>query len=90
MKTLMRAGILFGEVAVVAVGVMVVAAAVGVMSFLEKRSLLVMKMEVEYLGVSFELVGGDILNLGGVFVAVVVEMKVEDFELEVEVVVRLV
>ena len=72
-----------------AVGVMVVAAAVGVMSFLEKRSLLVMKMEVEYLGVSFELVG-DILNLGGVFVAVVVEMKVEDFELEVEVVVRLV
>lgn len=73
-----------------AVGVMVVAAAVGVMSFLEKRSLLVMKMEVEYLGVSFELVGGDILNLGGVFVAVVVEMKVEDFELEVEVVVRLV
>ena len=73
-----------------AVGVMVVAAAVGVMSFLEKRSLLVMKMEVEYLEVSFELVGGDILNLGGVFVAVVVEMKVEDFELEVEVVVRLV
>ena len=73
-----------------AVGVMVVAAAVGVMSFLEKRSLLVMKMEVEYLGVSFELVGGDILNLGGVFVAVVVDMKVEDFELEVEVVVRLV
>ena len=73
-----------------AVGVMVVAAAVGVISFLEKRSLLVMKMEVEYLGVSFELVGGDILNLGGVFVAVVVEMKVEDFELEVEVVVRLV
>ena len=73
-----------------AVGVMVVAAAVGVISFLEKRSLLVMKMEVEYLGVSFELVGGDILNLGGGFVAVVVEMKVEDFELEVEVVVRLV
>ena len=73
-----------------AVGVMVVAAAVGVMSFLEKRSLLVMKMEVEYLGVSFELVGGDILNLGGVFVVVVVDMKVEDFELEVEVVVRLV
>ena len=69
-----------------AVGVMVVAAAVGVMSFLEKRSLLVMKMEVEYLGVSFELVRGDILNLGGGFVAVVVEMKVEDFELEVEVV----
>ena len=43
----MRAGILFSEVVVVAVGVMVVAAAVGVMSFLEKRSLLVMKMEVE-------------------------------------------
>ena len=87
---MLRAGILLGEAVVVAVGVMVVAAAVGVMSFLEKRSLLVMKMEVEYLGVSFELVGGDILNLGGVFVAVVVEMKVEDFELEVEVVVRLV
>ena len=85
----MRAGILFSEVVVVAVGVMVVAAAVGVMSFLEKRSLLVMKMEVEYLGVSFELVGGDILNLGGGFVVVVVEMKVEDSELEVEVVVRL-
>ena len=81
---------MLGETVVVAVGVMVVAATVGVMSFLEKRSLLVMKMEVEYLGVSFELVGGDILNLGGVFVAVVVEMKVEDFELEVEVVVRLV
>ena len=87
---MLRAGILLGEAVVVAVGVMVVAAAVGVMSFLEKRSLLVMKMEVEYLGVSFELVGGNILNLGGVFVAVVVEMKVEDFELEVEVVVRLV
>ena len=87
---MLRAGILLGEAVVVAVGMMVVAAAVGVMSFLEKRSLLVMKMEVEYLGVSFELVGGDILNLGGVFVAVVVEMKVEDFELEVEVVVRLV
>ena len=81
---------MLGEAVVVAVGVMVVAATVGVISFLEKRSLLVMKMEVEYLGVSFELVGGDILNLGGVFVAVVVEMKVEDFELEVEVVVRLV
>ena len=38
---------------------------------------------------SFELVGGDILNLGGGFVVVVVEMKVEDSELEVEVVVRL-
>ena len=87
---MLRAGILLGEAVVVAVGVMVVAAAVGVMSFLEKRSLLVMKMEVEYLGVSFELVRGDILNLGGGFVAVVVEMKVEDFELEVEVVVRLV
>ena len=37
----------------------------------------------------FGLVGGGILNLGGGFVAVVVEMKVDDLELEVGAVVRL-
>ena len=47
-------------------------------------------MNVECLWVSFGLVGGDILDLGGSFVAVVVEMEVDDFELEVEVAVRLV
>ena len=45
--------------------------------------------EVECLGVGFGLVGGGILNLDGGFVAVVVEMKVDDLELEVGAVVRL-
>ena len=61
---LMRAGILFGEVVVVAVGVMVVAVVV-VMSFFEKRCLSVMQMKVECSGVSFGLMGGDIFDLGG-------------------------
>ena len=39
---------------------------------------------------SFGLVGGVIFDLDGGFVAVVVEMEVDDLELEVEVVVRLV
>ena len=39
---------------------------------------------------SFGLVGGVIFDLDGSFVAVVVEMEVDDLELEVGVVVRLV
>ena len=86
---LMRAGILSGEVVVVAVEVMVVAA-IGVMFFFfEKRCLSVTEVEVECLGVSFELVEGDIFDLGGGLVAVLLEMEV-DVELEVGVVVRLV
>ena len=84
---LMRAGILVVEVMVVAVGVMVVIA-VGAISFSEKWCLPV--MEVKYLGVDFGLVGGDILDLGRGFVAVVVEMEVNDWESEVGAVVRLV
>ena len=44
-------------------------------------------MEVECLGVGFGLVGGDIFDLGGDFVAVVLEM--EDLDLEVGAIVRL-
>ena len=73
---LMRAGILFGEVVVVAVGVMVVAVVV-VMSFFEKRCLSVMQMKVECSGVSFGLTGGDIFDLRGGFVVVVLEMGVD-------------
>ena len=54
---LMRAGILVGEVVVVAVGVMI-PVTVGVISFSEKRCLSV--TEVECLGVGFGLVGGDV------------------------------
>ena len=54
---LMRAGILVGELVVVAVGVMVVVA-VGI-SISEKQCLTV--TEVERLGVGFGQVGGDIL-----------------------------
>ena len=54
----MRAGILFGVAAVVAV------AMVGVMSFFEKSSVLVTEVEVECLGVSFGLMEGDNLYLG--------------------------
>ena len=42
------------------------------------------------LGVSFGVAGGDIFALGGGFLAVVVEMGVDDLESEVGVVVRLV
>ena len=35
-------------------------------------------MEVEYLGVAFGPVGGDIFSLGGGFDIVVVEMEVDD------------
>ena len=84
---LMRAGILVDEVIVLTVGVMVVMA-MGVISFFEKRCLSV--MEVECLEVSFGLVIGNIYYLGGDFVAVLVEMEVDDLELEVGTVIRLV
>ena len=52
--------------------------------FFKKRFLSVTALHVECLGVSFGLVGGDILDLVGAFVAVmVVEMEVDDLELEV-------
>ena len=73
---LMSAGILFGEVVVVAVGVMVVAVVVE-MSFFLKRCLSVMRMKVECSGVSFGLTGGDIFDLRGSFVVVVLEMGVD-------------
>ena len=66
---------------------LVVVVAVGIISF-GKRSLLV--KEVEYLRVGFGLVGGDIFNLYGDFVAKVVEVEVEDLELVVKAAVRLV
>ena len=68
----------------------VVVVAVGVMSFFEKRCLSVTELEVECLGVGFGLVGGDTFNLGGGFVAVVVEMELDDLELQVGDVFRLV
>ena len=82
---LMRAGILIGGVVVVAVGVMGVAA-MGVIYFSEELCLSV--MQVKFLG--YGLVRGDIVNFGGSFVAVVVEMEVYDLKLEVGDVVRLV
>ena len=45
---------------------------------------------MECLGGSFRLAGGDIFNLGRGFVAVMLEMEVEDLEWEVGVAVRLV
>ena len=47
-------------------------------------------MEVECLGVGFGLVGGDIYHLGEDFVALVVEMEVQNLEFEVGAVVGLV
>ena len=84
---LMRAGILVGEVVVAAVGVMVVVA-VGVISFYEKRCLSV--TEVECLRVGLGLVEGDILDLSGGLIALVVEMEEDDLVLEVGAVVRLI
>ena len=84
---LMRAGILVGWVVVVGVEVMVVVAVV-VISFSEKRCLSV--TELECLRVGFGLVGGDLFDFGGDFVAVVGEMEVDDLELEVGAVVRVV
>ena len=46
--------------------------------------------EVECLGVGFGMVGGDIFDLDGDFVAVVLEMETEGFGVEVGAVVRLV
>ena len=45
---------------------------------------------MECLGGSFRLAGGDIFNLCRGFVAVMLEMEVDDLELEVGVAVRLV
>ena len=73
---LMRADCLVGEVVVVLGGVMVVVV-------VEKPCLSV--TELECLGVGFGLVGDDIFDFGGGFVAMVVEMEVDDLELELEV-----
>ena len=69
MLMLMTAGILVGGMVVVVVEVMVVVV-VGVMSFSEERCLSV--TEVECVGVDCGLVGGDIFDFSGGFVAVVV------------------
>ena len=76
MLMLIRAGISVGVVVLVVVGVMVVVA-VGVISFSEEQCLSV--TEVECLRVGFGLVGGDIFDFGGSFVAAVVEMEVDDW-----------
>ena len=47
-------------------------------------------MEVKCLGVGFGLVGGNVFDLGEGFVAVVVEMEVDNLDSEVGAVVRLV
>lgn len=73
------AGILVGKEVVVAVAVI---------SFSEKQCLSMTEMEC--LEVGFGLVGDDILNLGRDFVALVVEVDVEDIELEVKAIVRLI
>ena len=86
---LMRAGILFGGIIVVAEGVMVVAV-VGAMSVSKKCFFSVTEVEVECLGVSLRLVVGDIFDVGGGFVVAVVETDVDALELEVGVVARLV
>ena len=82
---LMRAGILVGEVVVMAVGVMVVVA-VEVISFSEERCLSV--TEVECLRVVCGLVEGSILDLSVGFIALLVEMEVDNLEWEVGAVVR--
>ena len=90
---LVRAGILVGGVVVVVMGVMVMVE-VEVVSFSEGRCLPV--AEVESLVVGCGLVGGDVLNFGGGFVAVVVvvvmvvDMVVCGSKLEVVAVVRIV
>ena len=85
MLMLMRAGILVGGMVVVAVEVMVVVV-VGVMSFSEERCFSV--TEVKCVGVGCGLVGSDIFDFSGGFVAVVVEMVVGDLNLEIGAVVR--
>ena len=74
---LMRASILVGGVVVVAVEVMVVEV-VGLISFSEKWCLPV--TEIECLGVGFGLVGSRIFDFCGRFVAVMVEMEVDELE----------
>ena len=76
---LLRTGILAGELVVVAVGVI---------SFSEIRCFSVTEMEC--LRVGFGLLEGDILDLSGGFIALVLEMEVDDLELEVGAVVRLI
>ena len=44
--------------------------------------------KVECLGVSFGVLEGGVFNLGGNFVAVMVKLRMEDFELVVQVIVR--
>ena len=68
--------------------VCMVAVVVAGVVFFGLLSLLVMEMEC--LEVGFGLVGDDILNLGRDFVALVVEVDVEDIELEVKAIVRLI
>ena len=82
---LMRAGILFGGIIVVAEGVMVVAV-VGAMSVSKKCFFSVTEVELECLGVSLRLVVGDIFDMGEGFVVAVVETDVDALELEVGVV----
>ena len=86
---LMGADVLVGEVVVETVGVMVMVE-VGVVSFFEGRCLPL--AEVECVVVGCGLVGGNVLNFGWGFVAVVVvvEMVVGDSKLEVVAVVRIV
>ena len=86
---LMREGILVGGVVVVVVRVMVMVE-VGVVSFSEGRCLPM--AEVECVVVGCGLVGGDVLNFGGVFavVMVVLEMVGGGSKLEVVAVVRIV
>ena len=50
--------------------------------FFGEGSVLATEVEVEFSWVSFGLVGGDIFDLQGAFVAVVVEMDVDNLELE--------
>lgn len=66
---------------------MIIVVMVGVISF-GKHYLLTTKMVC--LRVDIGLVGGDIFNLSRDFAVVVVEMEVEDLELEVGAVVKLV
>ena len=54
--------------------------------FFGEGSVLVTEVEVEFSWLRFGLVGGDILDLEGAFVAVVVEMEVDNLELEERVV----
>ena len=68
--------------------VCMVAVVVAGVVFFGVLSLLVMEMEC--LEVGFGLVRDDILNLGRDFVALVVEVDVEDIELEVKAIVRLI